>query len=194
MEVSGSNDAPWKLATLISRTRTPMSNDRELPPFVGSLLSQWDAHYAGDGVAQPSSSIPESGKVRVCHASFCPVFRHRWIRPGIMMGAGPHDAATYFCGWSPFPDYCFGLVPSWFDKWGWTVPTSLLCVAIVLFLWAPISIGIRTWLKRYGLVSLHEAASHIYGELRGTELGRFTEVIRHARRIGQHRDADSSKR
>ena len=45
----------WKLASLISGTGTPTSKDREPPPFGGSLLSQWDVRYAGDGAAQPSS-------------------------------------------------------------------------------------------------------------------------------------------
>jgi DNA-binding CsgD family transcriptional regulator len=45
----------WKLATLISGTRTPSPKDRELPLSVGSLLSQWDARYAGGGAAQTSS-------------------------------------------------------------------------------------------------------------------------------------------
>ena len=49
----------WKVATLISGTGTPTSRDRELPPFVGSLLSQWDARYAGDGAAQPSSRVSD---------------------------------------------------------------------------------------------------------------------------------------
>ena len=47
----------WKLATLISGTGTPTSKDRELPPFVGSLFSQWDAGYAGDPSAQPNSRV-----------------------------------------------------------------------------------------------------------------------------------------
>jgi len=47
----------WKLATLISRTGSPTSKDRELPPFVGSLLSQWDAGYAGDCSAQSNSRV-----------------------------------------------------------------------------------------------------------------------------------------
>ena len=47
----------WKVATLISGTGTPTSKDRELPPFVGSLFSQWDAGYAGDGAAQPNSRV-----------------------------------------------------------------------------------------------------------------------------------------
>jgi LuxR family transcriptional regulator, maltose regulon positive regulatory protein len=47
----------WNLATLISGTGMPTSKDRELPPFVESLLSQWRARYAGDGAAQPSSRV-----------------------------------------------------------------------------------------------------------------------------------------
>jgi LuxR family maltose regulon positive regulatory protein len=47
------------LATLISGTGTPTSKDREFPPFVGSLFSGWDAHYAGDGAGQPSSGVSD---------------------------------------------------------------------------------------------------------------------------------------
>jgi DNA-binding CsgD family transcriptional regulator len=46
-----------KLATLISGSGRPTSNDRELPPFVGSLLSQWDPRYARDGAAQAASHV-----------------------------------------------------------------------------------------------------------------------------------------
>jgi LuxR family maltose regulon positive regulatory protein len=49
----------WKLTTLISGTGTPTSKDRELPTFVESLLSQWDARYAGHGAAQPSSRVSD---------------------------------------------------------------------------------------------------------------------------------------
>jgi DNA-binding NarL/FixJ family response regulator len=49
----------WRLTTSISGTRTPMSKDRELRPFVGSLLSQWDARYAGDGARPPSSRVSD---------------------------------------------------------------------------------------------------------------------------------------
>jgi LuxR family maltose regulon positive regulatory protein len=49
----------WKRATLIPGTGTPTSKDRELPPFVGSLLSRLDARYAGDGAAQPSSRVSD---------------------------------------------------------------------------------------------------------------------------------------
>jgi LuxR family maltose regulon positive regulatory protein len=44
---------------LISGTGTPTSKDRELPTFVESLLSQWDARYAGDGAAQPSGRVSD---------------------------------------------------------------------------------------------------------------------------------------
>ena len=49
----------WKLATLISGTATPTSKDRELPLFVGSLLSQWDARHAGGGAAQPRNRVSD---------------------------------------------------------------------------------------------------------------------------------------
>jgi LuxR family maltose regulon positive regulatory protein len=49
----------WKLATLISGTGTQTSRDRELPPFVGSLLLQWDARHAGNGAAPPSSRVSD---------------------------------------------------------------------------------------------------------------------------------------
>ncbi|MEA2964073.1 MAG: hypothetical protein QOI46_4171 [Alphaproteobacteria bacterium] len=49
----------WKLATLISETGTPTSKDRELPPFVGSMLSHWDAGYAGGGAAQLSNRVSD---------------------------------------------------------------------------------------------------------------------------------------
>jgi LuxR family maltose regulon positive regulatory protein len=47
----------WKVATLISETRTPTSEDRELPLFVGSLLARWDARHAGSRSAQSSSRV-----------------------------------------------------------------------------------------------------------------------------------------
>ena len=49
-----------KLDTLISGTRTPTSRD----PFVGSLLSQWDARYGGDGAAPPSNRVSDPLTVR----------------------------------------------------------------------------------------------------------------------------------
>jgi ATP/maltotriose-dependent transcriptional regulator MalT len=45
----------WKLDTLISGPGTPTSRD----PFVGSLLSQWDARYAGNGPAQLSNRVSD---------------------------------------------------------------------------------------------------------------------------------------
>jgi len=49
----------WKPATLISGTGTP-TKDRELPLFVGSLLSGWDARDADGRSAQPSSRVSDT--------------------------------------------------------------------------------------------------------------------------------------
>ncbi len=49
----------WKLATLIPGIGTPTLKHREFPPFVGDMLPQWDARYAGGGVAQPSSRVSD---------------------------------------------------------------------------------------------------------------------------------------
>jgi LuxR family transcriptional regulator, maltose regulon positive regulatory protein len=48
-----------KLATSIPGTGMTTSKDREFPPFVGSLLSQWDARNAGDGAAQRGSRVSD---------------------------------------------------------------------------------------------------------------------------------------
>ena len=45
--------------SLISGTGTLTSKDRELPPFMGSLISQWDVRYAGPGAAQPDSRVSD---------------------------------------------------------------------------------------------------------------------------------------
>ena len=50
----------WKAATLNSGTGTPTSEDRELPLFVGSLLSRWDARHAGGRSAQPGSRVSDT--------------------------------------------------------------------------------------------------------------------------------------
>jgi LuxR family maltose regulon positive regulatory protein len=42
-------------ATVTRGTEPPRSKDHELLPFVGSLLSRWDARSAGDHSAQLSS-------------------------------------------------------------------------------------------------------------------------------------------
>jgi ATP/maltotriose-dependent transcriptional regulator MalT len=49
----------WKPATLVPGTGTPTSNHRELPPFVGNMLPQWDARNAADGRAQPSCRVSD---------------------------------------------------------------------------------------------------------------------------------------
>ena len=50
----------WKLDTLISGTGTPTSRD----PFVGSLLSQWNARYEGDGATRPTNRVSDPLTVR----------------------------------------------------------------------------------------------------------------------------------
>jgi len=56
----------WKLATLISGTGAPTSKDRELPPVVGSPLSQRDARYPADGATHPGRRVGDPLTVREC--------------------------------------------------------------------------------------------------------------------------------
>jgi LuxR family transcriptional regulator, maltose regulon positive regulatory protein len=49
----------WKLTTLISGTETPTSVHRKLPPFMGDMLPQWDARYAGGGVSQLGDRVSD---------------------------------------------------------------------------------------------------------------------------------------
>ena len=56
------NPAP-KLATLIPATEAPWSKDREVPPFVGSLLARC---YAGGRSAQSSSRVGDTLTAREC--------------------------------------------------------------------------------------------------------------------------------
>ena len=48
------------LRQVYSRADAPGSTDRELLPFVGSLLSRWDARYADGRAAQPSSRVSDT--------------------------------------------------------------------------------------------------------------------------------------
>jgi LuxR family maltose regulon positive regulatory protein len=43
-----------------ARAAAPASMDREVLPFVGSLLSRWDARYAGSPPEQPSRRVSDS--------------------------------------------------------------------------------------------------------------------------------------
>jgi LuxR family maltose regulon positive regulatory protein len=40
-----------------ARAAAPMSTDRDVLPFVGSLLSRWDARYTGSPAEQPSRRV-----------------------------------------------------------------------------------------------------------------------------------------
>jgi hypothetical protein len=93
-----------------------------------------------------------------------------------MMQVGRHDAATNFCDWLSIWDGCLQTLPSWFGKWGWLFPISLFCLAAALLAWPLITrVFHACWTKRRSLIPLNEAAAQIYGDLRGTNLGRFTE-------------------
>jgi len=50
-----------------SRADAPGSTNRELLPFLGSLLSQWDARYAGGRSAPPSSRVSDTLTARERH-------------------------------------------------------------------------------------------------------------------------------
>lgn len=94
---------------------------------------------------------------------------------GLMLQVGPHSAGSNFCSWLPFWPSCSGALPDWFDRYAWALPAFLLGAAACLLLWAPGHALIRLATKRHGLIPLREAAATIYGEIRGTDLGRFTE-------------------
>jgi DNA-binding NarL/FixJ family response regulator len=55
-----------KLVTLMSVTEVPRSRDREVPPFVGSLLSWLDARDASGPSAQPGSRVTDTLTAREC--------------------------------------------------------------------------------------------------------------------------------
>jgi hypothetical protein len=94
---------------------------------------------------------------------------------GLMLQVGAHNAGENFCSWLSFWPSCSAALPDWFDKWAWLLPGSLLVAAACLLFWAPGHALIKAARKRHGLIPLHEAAAAVYGELRGTDLGRFIE-------------------
>ena len=50
----------WNFDTLSSETGAESTKDRELPSFVGNLLSHWDVRYSDHDAAQPSSRVSDS--------------------------------------------------------------------------------------------------------------------------------------
>ena len=55
-----------KVVTLMPGTEVPRSRDREVPPFVGSLLSRWDTGDASARSAQPSNRVTDTLTAREC--------------------------------------------------------------------------------------------------------------------------------
>jgi hypothetical protein len=95
----------------------------------------------------------------------------------LMMEVGPHDAAANFCNWlSIFLPTCFQFLPRRFDSWAWALPALLIFLSLVLLILPAVAkLFLKLRQHKRGLIDLKEAAAQIYGELRGTDLGRFTE-------------------
>jgi hypothetical protein len=96
----------------------------------------------------------------------------------LMLQVGSHDAATNFCTYFSFYwAACAQSLPKRFDEFAWMLPTALGFAGTILIAWASIGAVLNRISRRNSLVPLNEAASHIYGEIRGTDLGRFTEGL-----------------
>jgi hypothetical protein len=93
----------------------------------------------------------------------------------LMLQVGPHDAATNVCNWLPFWAVCKQFLPESFDKWAWVFPAALFAAAVGVLIWTPSFHLFHAWKNRQGLIDLKDAAAELYGELRGTDLGQFTE-------------------
>jgi hypothetical protein len=93
----------------------------------------------------------------------------------LMFQVGAHDAATNFCSYFYFWRTCLQSLPPSFDKWAWVFPATLFATAVAVLIWAPTIHLFQAWKNRHGLIDLKDAAAQVYGELRGTDLGRFIE-------------------
>jgi LuxR family maltose regulon positive regulatory protein len=58
--LEGGRGSGLLLRRAYARAAAPASTDRELLPFVGSLLSRWDARYAGGPPEQPSKRVSDT--------------------------------------------------------------------------------------------------------------------------------------
>jgi hypothetical protein len=95
----------------------------------------------------------------------------------LMFQVGAHDAATNFCSYFHFWRTCPQSLPPSFDKWAWVFPATLFVAAAAVLIWTPAIHLFQAWRNRHSLIDLKDAAAQLYGELRGTELGRFTERL-----------------
>ena len=94
----------------------------------------------------------------------------------LMMQVSAHDAAANACTY--FAHYwsnCAHTLPDWFSANAFLLPAALIGLGLIILLWAPANaIKDRLSFERR-FVPLRVAAASVYGELRGTDLGRFTE-------------------
>jgi hypothetical protein len=95
----------------------------------------------------------------------------------LMLQVGPHDAATNVCNWLSVWHTCLQSLPDWFDRWAWVFPATLFGAAIAILIWTPVIHLVAVWRDRHGLIDLRGAAAQLYGEIRGTDLARFTEGL-----------------
>jgi LuxR family maltose regulon positive regulatory protein len=58
--LEGGQGSGMLLRRAYARAAAPASMDREFLPFVGSLLSRWDARYAGSPPEQPSRRVSDT--------------------------------------------------------------------------------------------------------------------------------------
>jgi hypothetical protein len=96
----------------------------------------------------------------------------------LMMQVSSHDAAANACTYLAhyWPD-CGQLLPDWFSTHAHLLPATLFFSGLIILFWAPIRALKRRLSFEHRFVALHEAAAKIYGEIRGTDLARFTEGL-----------------
>jgi hypothetical protein len=96
----------------------------------------------------------------------------------LMMQVGSQDAAMNFCTYLSFYwPTCLHSLPDWFATYAPILPAIISVGGLILILWVPLRAiaHLRSPDRRF--ISLRDAAGQLYGELRGTDLGRFTEGL-----------------
>jgi hypothetical protein len=94
----------------------------------------------------------------------------------LMMQVSSHDAAANACTYlAHYWRTCAQTLPNWFSDNAYLLPAILMVGGLIIILWAPLRALKRRFSFEHQFVPLREAAAKIYGDLRGTDLGRFTE-------------------